>query len=179
MVLCLLAQAQDTARAHAQASFVGIRDSLESLVVSACRDDARVELARSIDVVIVRRQPGLLELLGLRQVDHAEGDTALHSQVLDALDHLLDVAQVCLAPAHVTPRSTHAEACASVLLCDTSSGEDGTDLNHLRGLEAGVVTRGLCAVGAVLAATASLDVDERAHLDFGWVVELLVDGALE
>lgn len=41
------------------------------------------------------------------------------------------------------------------------------------------MARGLRAVGAVLAAAASLDVDERAHLDFGWVVEFLVDGALE
>jgi len=173
-----LAQADDAAGADVDARVADVREGLEALVVGAGGDDGGVELARGVEVVVVRGQAGLLELAGLLLVDHAQRDADLHAHGAHAGDHLLDVLEGGLAAAHVAPGGAHAEARAAVLLGDAGGGEHVLDGAHAGGPEAGVVARGLGAVGAVLAAAAGLDVHERAHLDGGGVVEAAVDGGL-
>jgi hypothetical protein len=119
MVLRLLAQTKNTTRADVDTSLAHVRQSLQTLVVGSGGDDGGVVLPRGVDVVVVCGQASRLELLGLVLVNHAECDADLHVHGAYALDHGLDVLQAGLSSSHVTPGCAHAEACASVLLCDT------------------------------------------------------------
>lgn len=178
VVLGLLAQTEDASGAHVDACLLHIVDGSKTLIVRARGDDARVVLARSIYVVVVGSEPGILELACLLSIDHAEGDAGLHAESTHALDHLGDVLEVGLPAAHVAPGSAHAEARAAVLLCYAGCLEHRVDVDHLGGLEPRAVARRLGAVAAVLAAAARLDIHEGAHLDGGGVVEAAVDGGL-
>lgn len=173
-----LAEAQDAAGADIDAGVADVRQSLQALVVGAGCDDGGVELARGVEVVVVGSQAGVLELLGLVLVDHAEGHADLHAHRAHARDHLLDVFEACLAAAHVAPGGAHAEPGAAVVLGDAGGLEYVVDGAHLGGFEAGAVPGGLCAVRAVFAAAAGLDVHQRTHLDGGGVMEATVDGGL-
>ena len=128
--------------------------------------------------MVVSRESGILEILGLVLIDHAQGHAHLHVQLADARDHRLDVLQTGLPTPHVPPGGTHAEPSAAVGFGVAGFLQHVLDGRHLGGLEAGVVARGLRTVGAVLAAPAGLDVHQGAHLDGGGVVEAAVDGGL-
>lgn len=171
-------QTQDTAGADVDARVADVRESLQTLVVGTGGDDGRVELARGVEVVVVGRETSLLQLLGLVLIDHAQRHTHFHAHVPDAGHHLLDVLETGLAPAHVSPCGTHAEPRAAVLLGHPGLLQHLVDGAHLRGLQTRVVAGGLCAVGAVFAAAAGLDVHQGAHLDRRGIVEAAVDGGL-
>jgi hypothetical protein len=119
MVLRLLAQTKNTTRADVDTSLAHVGQSFQTLVVGSGGDDGGVVLPRGVDIVVVCGQASRLELIGLVLVDHAECDADLHVHGAYALDHGLDVLQAGLSSSHVTPGCAHAEACASVLLCDT------------------------------------------------------------
>ena len=129
--------------------------------------------------MVVGCQAGFFQLFGLLEVDHAERDADFHAHVSHAVDHFLDVAKIGFAAAHVAPGGAHAEAGAAVFFGGAGGGENGVDGDHLGGFEAGVVARGLGAVGAVFGAAAGFDVHEGAHLNGGGVVKAAVDGALD
>lgn len=120
MVLRLLTQTQDTTRADVDASLADVRQGFQTLIVGSGSDNGRVVLTRGVDVVVVCSQASRLELLGLVLVNHAECDADLHIHGAYALDHGLDILQAGLSSSHVTPSSAHAEAGASILLCNTS-----------------------------------------------------------
>lgn len=65
VVFGFLAETQDPARADVDAGVANVRESLQSLVVSAGGDDGGVVLAGSVDIVVVCRQSGSLQLFGL------------------------------------------------------------------------------------------------------------------
>ena len=54
-----------------------MRERLEPIVVSAGGDDLTVELARSVEVVIVVVEPRGGQAFGLRHGEHAEGHARL------------------------------------------------------------------------------------------------------
>ena len=119
VILRLLAQTKDTTRADVDTSLAHIGQSLQTLIVGSGGDDGGVVLPRSVDIVVVCGQASRLELIGLVLVNHTECDADLHVHGAYALDHGLDVLQAGLSSSHVTPGCTHAETCASILLCDT------------------------------------------------------------
>lgn len=80
---------------------------------------------RGVDVVVVSRQAGLLELLRLAQVNHPKRHANFHVERPHARDHRLDVAQTSLAPPHVPPCGAHAESRAPVRLRNPRGLEDG------------------------------------------------------
>ena len=177
-VAVFLAQTQDPTGADVDAGITYVRQRLEPLVVRPRGDHVRVELARGVQVVVVGREPGLFQVLGLVLIDHAQRHADLHVHLADARDHRLDVLQTGLPTPHVPPGGTHAEPSAAVGFGVAGFLQHVLDGRHLGGLEAGVVARGLRTVGAVLAAPAGLDVHQGAHLDGGGVVEAAVDSGL-
>jgi hypothetical protein len=143
MVLRLLAQTKDTTRADIDTSLAHIGESLQTLVVGSGSDDGGVVLSRGVDIVVVCGQASRLELLSLVLVNHAECDADLHVHGAYTLDHGLDVLQTGLSSSHVTPGCAHAEACASVLFCDTSFLEYVVDWGHLGCLETWILQSAL------------------------------------
>lgn len=136
VVLGFLTQTQNTTRADIDTSLADVGQSFQTLIVGSGGDDCGVVLARSVDIVVVCSQTGSLELLGLGLVNHAECDADLHVHGANTLNHGLDVLQTGLSSSHVTPGGAHAEAGASILLCDASLFEYVVDGRHLGSLEA-------------------------------------------
>eukprot|EP00966_Prymnesium_polylepis_P192724 4467044-Prymnesium_polylepis.1 len=67
------AEAEDPAAADGDAGRAHIADRLQPVLICARRDHVGVVLARRVEVVVVRRQPGLLELASLRRRVDCEG----------------------------------------------------------------------------------------------------------
>ncbi len=161
----LLAQTEDAARAHVQPGLAHGIDGREPLIVRPRCDHARIELPRGVDIVVIRRQPGLLELLGLAAVYHAQRNAHLHAHAAHALDHRLDVFEIGLSAPHVAPCSAHAEARTAIVFCDFRGREHAVDGHHFGCRDARLVARGLGAVAAVFRAPASLYIQKSAHLN--------------
>src|SRR5262249_8561804 len=72
--------------------------------------DGAVVPPRRVEVVVVRRQPGLVQPPGLLVGQHAQGDARLHAQLAHRPDHLQYPVE--LRPvARPAPGRPHAEAC--------------------------------------------------------------------
>jgi hypothetical protein len=69
----------------------------------------RVKFAGRVEVVVVGRQAGFLELPSLLGVQHAEGGADLHAHAPDLLDHFEDALEAGLAAVKVPPCCAHAE----------------------------------------------------------------------
>ena len=75
---------------------------------------------------------------------------------------MLDVAILGRAPGRA-----HAEAAGAGGLRGAGLGQHGVEAHQLFGADAGVVSRGLRAIGAVLRAAAGLDREQRRDLHLG------------
>lgn len=75
-----------------------------------------VKLPARVEVVVVRREPRVLELSRLLLVQHAQRGAHLQSHAIDLSDHVEDVGEGILLVAQLPPGGAHAEASAARLL---------------------------------------------------------------
>ena len=170
-----LAETEDAAAADGDARGADVLDGLEAVVVRPRRYHRRVVLAGRVEVVVVRRQSGLLELLGLLLVDHAEGAAHLETERVDLAHHRQNLSERALLVPKLAPRRPHAETSGARLLGATGRGDNVVHGHHGRRLHRGLVAAGLRAVLAVLVAPARLDREQRALLHLQRVKVLSVD----
>ncbi|MNX78943.1 hypothetical protein D3C86_1105550 [compost metagenome] len=112
-------------------------------------------------VVVV--QPGVLQLLGLSVLQHAQRDAGFQAQRLDRADHLRHGFQVMRLGA--APGRAHAKALRTARLRGPGGGHHLVQRHQLVRIQSGVVMRGLRAVGAVFGTAARLDRQEAGQLD--------------
>ena len=86
-VTARFAHTEDTAAADIDTGLADLVDGLDAVGKFAGGYHLVVILGRGIDVVVVIIQPGITQLGNLFIVEHAEGDTGLHAQILDPADH--------------------------------------------------------------------------------------------
>ena len=175
-VVVLLAEAENAAAADGNTGVADVGDGLETVLVRSGGNDVGVVFRTGVEIVVVRREAGLLELLGLLGVEHAQGAADLEAHAVDAADHVDDVPEGILLVAQLAPRGAHAEAGGPGVLGALGGLEDLLHLHGGGGLHEGLVAGGLGAVGAILRAAASLNGEEGALLHFGGIPVHAVDG---
>mmetsp|Transcript_28529 Transcript_28529/g.83972 ORF Transcript_28529/g.83972 Transcript_28529/m.83972 type:complete len:394 (-) Transcript_28529:656-1837(-) len=156
-ILFLLPQAQDSSAAHADTRVSHVGDGIETILVAPRGDDVGIMLGTRIEIVIVGRQSGILELLGLLRVEHAEGAAHLQTHAVDSPHHFENVIEGVLFAPQFAPRRAHAESRGSGVLGLLGGLEDFLDLHGRGGLDEGLVTGGLRAVRTILGAPPRLD----------------------
>ena len=115
--------------------------------------------------MIVRVEPGLLELARLIVREHAERAAHLQAHVGHPAHETEDVVEL-LVVASTAPRGPHTETGASCVLSGLRGREHLVRSEHSACLDGCLVVRGLGAVRAVLRAGPGLDGEQRAYLDF-------------
>lgn len=174
-ILDAFAHADDPARANGHATPSYALQRVQPFLVGARRDDPAVELGARVKVVIVCRQACLGQPVCLLLIEHAKRATRLHPQGPDATNHL-DNPFEFVTFGGFAPRRAHAEACSALGLRLSRLVKRVFDTQEGLALDAGLVMRGLRAIGAVFRAVAGLDAQERAALDGTGVVMCPMDG---
>ena len=121
--------------------------------------------------MVVRRQPGVRESLGLLVGQHAEGDARFHAEVAhpaDHVEHLVELRPVL----DFAPGGAHAEARRAELLRPGRLLANLLERHERRRLDAGLEASALGTVAAILRAAAGLDAEQDAALDVGRIVML-------
>ena len=90
-------------------------------------------------------------------------------------DHFQHAVEL-LVIAHFAPSRPHANPAHARLLRPAGDGQDFFLLHQRRGFHFGLIARGLRAIAAVFRASAGLDGDQLADLNFGRIV-ITADGA--
>lgn len=163
------AHAEDAAGADFEAGLADVRERLEAFIVGARGDYRGIKFARGVEVVVVDVAAGFLEARGLRLGQHAERAADFEAEFFHAGDGFQHAIKL-LSVTDAAPRGAHAKACRAAGFGFLCVGQDGAGLHQLLGFEAGVVMRGLRAIGAIFGARAGLDGLERAKLDAGGVL---------
>lgn len=117
--------------------------------------------------MVVRGDTRLTQADGFLRAEFPEGHTDLHTQGGDVLDDVQHLLEALGAATDTAPGGTHAETGGACLTGGTRAFHDLFFLHQPLDLDAGVVARGLRAVGAVLGTAAGLDGEECAELHFG------------
>mmetsp|Transcript_18425 Transcript_18425/g.56079 ORF Transcript_18425/g.56079 Transcript_18425/m.56079 type:complete len:404 (-) Transcript_18425:208-1419(-) len=172
-----LAQPQDAAGADGDARGLHVGDGLEPVVVGPRGNDGRVELARRVEVVVVRVEPRVLQLPRLNRVQHPERRADLQALGSYALDHFENLAERLLLVAELAPRGAHAEPRRPRELGALRRRQHLVHGQLARRLDVRLVADGLRAVAAVLGAAARFNREERALLHVATVPVRAVRGA--
>ena len=96
------------------------------------------------------------------------------SEVFDAFDHLADGIEIAVCRA--APGSAHAEPAGAAAFGFARRRQNRIDVHQGIAVGAGIVMRTLRTIGAIFGATAGLDRQKRANLDFVWRKILPVQG---
>src|SRR5262249_49181551 len=149
------AHADDAAATNVDAGFAHSGKRVEPVLIAARGDDRAVVFRRGVEVVVVVVEPGGLQALRLRMVEHAERGAGFEAERAHALDHGAD--RVEFAILRLPPGCAHAEparACVTGGLC---LREYGLESHQFLSLEPGIVARALRTIGAILRTTTGLD----------------------
>src|SRR5665213_3821847 len=146
---------------------VGMGERIEAVFIGARGDDGAIIFRRGVEVVVVVVKSGLLEALRLIAGQHAERGAGLQAERLDAFHHGANLVE--LAVLGRTPGRAHAETRGAAGLGGTRFAEHRLEAHEFCGFHAGVVTRRLRAIGAILRATTGLDRQQGRDLYFGGI----------
>ena len=109
-----LAHPDDAPAANGDSRGAHAAQSIEPLLVPACRYDFTVELRRGVQIMVVRRQTCFGKPFGLLSGQHAESATRFQPQRADPPHHL-DNPFEFIAFGGITPRRPHAESRGAVV----------------------------------------------------------------
>ena len=154
-VIGAFAHADNAAAADIHARIPHGGQRVEPVLVCPCADDLPIIFGRGVDIVVVIVETRLLQALCLGRRQHAKRDAAFQAQRLDAFNHGADRVQILVLGA--APCGAHAEARGPGIARGARLGQHGVQRHQLFRLDAGVILRGLGAIGAVFGATAGLD----------------------
>ena len=101
-------ETDDPATANGDSGFSHGCESAQAVVVISGGDDLPVKFGRSVEVVIVSRQPCFGQAAGLGIVEHAQRAANFHAKLGHTANHFQDIFKI-LAFLHLPPCSTHAE----------------------------------------------------------------------
>ncbi len=173
-ILQPLAHADNAAAADMDAGRAHVLERIETILVSARGDDRAVKFRRGVEVVIVVVEAGLFQPLRLiatsacrawrRSPGRARFTPSTMAQTLSRSRSLGERQAAPMQKREAPPA-----------LAARASLEHRLDAHQLLGLDAGVVARGLRAIGAILRAAAGLDRQQSRDLHFRRIEILPVD----
>ena len=148
-------------------------EGVQAVLVVTGLDDVAVVFRCGVEIVVVVIQAGVFQRLGLLGVEHAQGGAGFHAQGAYAADHFRDLCHIAVL--RRPPGGAHAEARGAGGLGLRGFVQHILERHQFLRLQAGVVARGLRAVGAVFRAAAGLDRQQGGDLHLVRVEALAVD----
>ena len=115
--------------------------------------------------MIVGRDAGLLQLTSFLITELSEGNADLHAEFADFANRFEHGVESAVAGFHSFPCGSHTETGGATFACFPGQGKDIVTSHELPGLDPGIVTCALCAVGAILAAPPGFHAQQSAELD--------------
>src|ERR1700675_2813097 len=99
--------------------------------------DLRIKFPRRVDVVIVSRDSGVLELARFDRSNFAEGNANFHAEPADFTNRLNHTLKLFRAIAHPAPGRAHAESRGALRASALRGGKDFFDRQQFLALESG------------------------------------------
>ena len=149
------AHANDAAAAYVQARLAYLAQRIQPVVLGARRNDLAVKLGRGVQVVVVVVEAGVLQLLGLAFLQHAERGAGFHAEPAHRLDHFDHAVEVTLFGA--APCRAHAKTRRAFFAGSTRCGYHHIECQHVLVIHVRVIARRLRTVTAILRTAAGLD----------------------
>ena len=166
------AHSYDAAAAHLQSGRADGPQGCEPVLIGPRRHDVWIEFGTRVEIVIIGRQPRLLQPLCLVCGQHAERHASLHPERANAAHHIEHRVER-LSVAHIPPGRAHAKTIGSGGFRARREREHGLGFHHIGLVEANLaMMRGLRAIGAILRAAAGLDAEEARLLDVADIVKM-------
>ena len=164
----------NTAAAHLKPSGANGSQSREPVLVGAGRHDIWVEFGARIEIVVIGRQPRLLQPFRLALVQHTQRNTGFHPKCPNTTHHIEHRVESC-AIADVAPCRSHAEAVSSGCFRARGDVEHGIGCHHIDLVETHLaVMRGLWTIGAIFWASAGFNAEKTRLLDIADCVNIPV-----
>src|SRR5271166_4191815 len=137
---------------------------IEPIRITVSRDDFRIILLRSIDIMVVGSDTCFLELFGFTQAELSKCDADFHPKLTHRPHNLEYLLKSRIPVTHTFPRRSHAKSRRTVFPSATSYIQHVFRIHQALRPNAGVISCALSTVSTVLAAPTGLDAQQRAEL---------------